>query len=117
MPLYSSAKFHKKQVIIAIGFFLLFAGTSVSAQSFKGRERISINKGWKFYKYDASEKPDSLIYDIRPNANGNSDARAADAKPDEAVKLAAAKGVLKPFIMPTGDPFIKDPAKQYTRPF
>ena len=81
-----------------------------------GRQRININKGWKFYRYDTAEKPDSLIYDVRPDANGNSDSRAADARPDEAVKIAAAKGVLKPYIMPAGNAFIKDPTKRYTRP-
>ncbi len=80
------------------------------------RERISINIGWKFYKYEQGQKTDQFIYDIRPVDNTNIDKIAADDKPTEAVKLKASEAVLKPYIMPTGNDFIKDPAKRYTRP-
>lgn len=93
---------------------LLFQASALIAQS--TRQRISISKGWKFYKYGATEKPDNLIYDVRPDANVNVDAIAADAKPTDAVKVEEKQGVLKPYILPTGNAFIKDPAKRYTRP-
>lgn len=32
------------------------------------RERISINEGWRFMKYEA--EADQLIYDIRPEVSG-----------------------------------------------
>ncbi len=82
----------------------------------KPRERISINDGWKFYKYSATAKPDSLIYDVRPEVNENIDTRAADARPTEAVKIKASQAVLKPWILPTGNSFIKNPSKHYKRP-
>jgi beta-galactosidase len=80
------------------------------------RERISINKGWKFYKYEQGQATDNLIYDIRPVNNTNIDKIAADDKPTEAVKLKASNAVLKPYIMPSGNDFIKDSTKRYTRP-
>ena len=81
-----------------------------------GRERISINEGWKFYKYDETATPDSLIYDVRPEVNENIDNRAADARPTEAVKVKARQAVLKPWILPTGNSFIKDSSKRHKRP-
>ncbi len=80
------------------------------------RSRLSISDGWKFYRYDSTAKPDSLIYDVRPEVREGKDDGPADARPTEAVQLAAARFVLKPWIMPTANSFIKDPAKRYTRP-
>ena len=31
------------------------------------RERISINEGWRFFKYDSVENADKLVYDVRPD--------------------------------------------------
>lgn len=40
-----------------------------------------------------------------------------DARPDEAVQMAAiARDALKPWILPTGNLFIADPAKRHRRP-
>lgn len=80
------------------------------------RQRISINEGWKFYKYESASKADNLIYDIRPEVTDNNDSKAADSKPTEAVKLKSTQSVLKAWILPTGNAFIKNPLKRYTRP-
>jgi beta-galactosidase len=80
------------------------------------RERISINEDWRFYKYDAEEKADSLIYDVRPEVKDTNDVVVADEMPTEAVKVEATQKVLKPWILPTGNNFIKDPAKRHIRP-
>ena len=80
------------------------------------RERISINKGWRFYKYDVSVTADSLIYDIRPEITDRRDDRVADARPTEAVEVEATAEVLKPWILPAGNYFIKDPVKHHIRP-
>ncbi len=69
------------------------------------RERIPINDGWRFQQGDPAGYPACLAYDRRPGASG-----ANDATP------AAPAAVLKPWILPTGNPFIKDPAKHYARP-
>ncbi len=80
------------------------------------RERISINDGWRFMKYDSEEEADQLIYDIRPEVLGYKDEKAADSKPTEAVEIETTQEVLKQWILPTGNDFIKDPAKHYIRP-
>jgi len=80
------------------------------------RERISIGVGWKFFRYDPGMRPDSLIYDLRPEISENGDGRPADARPTEAVRLTDAGAVLKPWILPTGNSFIKDPARRTQRP-
>lgn len=109
-----------KKIITVLGLISVFsvqagARQTGAAKIKPGRERISINEGWKFYKYE-TVKPDSLIYDVRPDVNENIDNRAADARPTEAVKVNTDKAVLKPWILPTGNAFIKDPSKRYKRP-
>lgn len=67
-------------------------------------------------KYQESQTTDDLIYDIRPEVTDTQDDKPADSKPTEAVDLEASQGVLKPWILPTGNEFIKDPNKKYIRP-
>ena len=58
-----------------------------------------------------------LFYDVRPEVIITEDGKPADAPPDEAAKLAASKlRVLKPWILPSGNAFIKDPAQRHRRP-
>ncbi|WP_335965802.1 beta-galactosidase GalB [Galbibacter sp. PAP.153] len=80
------------------------------------RERISINNDWYFYKYPDEETPDTLIYDTRPSITEVNDNKPADAKPTKAVAQTSDVFVLKPWILPTGNDFIKDPAKRYDIP-
>jgi beta-galactosidase len=80
------------------------------------RERISINEDWCFYKYESAEKADDLVYDVRPNVKDNNDNRPTDAKPTEVKDVEATQMVLKPWILPTGNDFIKDPTKRYVHP-
>ena len=80
------------------------------------RERISINDNWRFYKYDSIKNADDLIYDTRPEVQDNMDIKPADAKPTEAVKVEEVQKTLKAWILPTGNSFISDPSKRYTRP-
>src|SRR5687768_7678498 len=78
------------------------------------REHISINDGWKFMRYNS--EPDKLIYDIRPEVTDRNDNVVADTKPTEAVVLGSSEKVLKKWILPTANDFIKDPSKHYQRP-
>ncbi|MCF7802949.1 MAG: DUF4982 domain-containing protein [Candidatus Marinimicrobia bacterium] len=80
------------------------------------RERIAINKGWRFFKYDSRAMADSLIYDVRPEVKEHDDDKPADSKPTEAEGVVSKNKVLKPWIIPTGNDFIADPAKRYERP-
>ena len=78
------------------------------------RERISINEGWKFMRY--SSEPDKLIYDTRPEVTDRNDNVVADTKPTEAVMLGSSEKVLKKWILPSANDFIKDPSKHHQRP-
>jgi beta-galactosidase len=81
------------------------------------RERLSINDGWRFQQGDPAGNTTPLLYDVRPEVTDARDDKAADSTPEEAARIAAAKqGVLKPWILPTANAFIKDPAKRHTRP-
>jgi len=80
------------------------------------RQRISINEDWSFYKYDSIAQADKLIYDVRPEVKDTDKSVIADEKPTEAVKVEAKQAVLKPWIMPSGNDFVKDPAKRHVRP-
>ncbi|TDZ36470.1 Beta-galactosidase BoGH2A [Colletotrichum trifolii] len=62
-----------------------------------GRERISINKGWQFWRSEFN--PDGLIYDHRPDLENLTDVY-----------------VLKPWILPSANDFIKDAEKHYEPP-
>lgn len=80
------------------------------------RQRISINDDWRFFKYDWLGKADDLIYDVRPEVKDRQDGGQADARPTEAEAVTATQMVLKPWILPTGNDFIKDPMKRHIRP-
>ncbi|HCY40130.1 MAG TPA: beta-galactosidase [Prolixibacteraceae bacterium] len=106
-----------KNILILISCLCLTMATTSFAQSAKsGRERISINEGWSFFKYESEAKADQLIYDVRPEITDNTENKVADAKPTEAVEVEAKQEVLKPWILPSANDFIKDPAKRHVRP-
>ncbi len=80
------------------------------------RQRISINDEWRFLRYASPDEADNLIYDIRPEVSERFEARVADSRPTEAVEVENAQEVLKPWIMPTANPFIKNEADRHIRP-
>jgi beta-galactosidase len=80
------------------------------------RQRLSINDGWAFFKYETAEQSDDLIYDVRPDLGVSQELKEADAKPTEAIEVVQQQRVLKPWILPSGNHFIKDKAKWHTRP-
>src|SRR5688572_12825742 len=97
---------------IVLVFFTLLSGQQMLAQTagtpdHSFRQRVSINDGWRFYRYDSLSTIDDLIYDVRPEVNDRRDDKAADARPTEAVAVEAMQEVLKPWILPTGNNFVK----------
>jgi len=80
------------------------------------RQRISINDGWNFYKYDSLVKADDLIYDVRPEVTDKKENMVADAMSTEADDVKIEQEVLKPWILPSGNGFIKDHQKRHLRP-
>ncbi|KAI1873484.1 hypothetical protein JX265_005106 [Neoarthrinium moseri] len=61
----------------------------------QGRERISINSEWRFLR--SENNTDGIVYDIRNDTSGNPQ-------------------VLKSWILPSANDFIKDPAGRHERP-
>jgi beta-galactosidase len=80
------------------------------------RERLLLNADWRFQKGDpAGADSSNLLYDVRPEP------RALGERPAEFTEAAEKLGpathpVLKPFILPTGNRFIKDPKQRFARP-
>jgi beta-galactosidase len=104
-------------LLLSIILFACNNGNEKKADSSASfRERISINQGWRFFKYNSIEDADSLIYDVRPQNFDRNDVKDADAKPTEAVVVERRQKVLKPWVMPSGNAFIKDSSAHYKRP-
>lgn len=105
-----------KTVWVILGLQLLFNTDGLAQQNLKStsRERIKLNEGWKFMRY--SSEPDKLMYDIRPEIGEVNDSKVADSRPTGAVLIDSKENVLKKWILPTANPFIKDPNKKYIRP-
>lgn len=76
------------------------------------RERIPFNADWRFQMGDPDGDSSRLIYDVRPTKKKEGGAEADAAEAAE----TAAPVVLKPWILPTGNAFIKDPDKRHVRP-
>ena len=116
----NSAKVLVFRKLVLVGISLLVASYALAqikdSTVIKSRERILINDGWKFFKYNSAERTDDLMYDIRPAVADNNDNKDADSRPTEAVKLKATQEVLKPWILVSGNAFIKDPLKRHVRP-
>nr|WP_167710062.1 beta-galactosidase GalB [Xanthomonas arboricola] len=81
------------------------------------RERVSLNAQWRFHRCDPPDNRQILDYDIRPHVLRSEDGKVADAQPEQAQRLdATATRVLKPWILPTANALIADPAKRHKRP-
>ena len=89
--------------------FILFAALVTSAAA-PSRDRISLNADWRFTKGEPSEYTTNLQYDIRPQRRSNADTNATAPQPTNS------NPVLKPWVLPTGNAFIKDPAHRFVRP-
>src|SRR5437763_5026253 len=100
----------------------LLVATSLAAQTPAAarrplRGRISIDEGGRFTKDDPPGNAVSLLYDVRPEVRDQRDDRPADAQPTAAGRLSMASStVIKAWILPTGNAFIKDPARRFGRP-
>ena len=81
------------------------------------RERISINDHWRFTRGDPTNiNSQNLLYDVRPVSRGEDQSERLAEATEDAVKLSAATfPLLKHFILPSGNQFLKDPAKRFVR--
>ena len=102
--------------LILIDCLSAFVQTAATGADSVQRQRISINEDWRFFKYDSMAEADDLIYDVRPEAKDHGDDKPAEAKPTAAEEVEATHRVLKPWILPSGNDFIKDPVSRHVRP-
>ena len=110
-------------VLLLLG--VVESASPASAQKPFLRRRISIDAGWRFFRYadqasdqasdGASDRVDSLIYDRRPVVDDRNDNKVADTRADWEVAIAS-EGTLKRWILPSANDFIKDSLQQYWRP-
>lgn len=79
------------------------AESATSASSYQtvaagvGRQRISINHGWRFFR--SEDIPDGISYNTRPG-----------------LPSPAGTEILRPWILPSGNRFIKEHNKKHRRP-
>ena len=108
--------------LLVAAALLLMPHSATAAQDSAGpvqdgpRQRLSIDHGWRFFKYASPQDADGLIYDVRPAVGDSRDDRPADAEPTAAVEVQSTREALKPWIMPTGNDFIGDPGRRHVRP-
>lgn len=81
------------------------------------RERIPLDTSWRFHAGDPPGVAGQLDYDVRPAVQDNEDGKAADARPAQVEAATAAdRPVLRPWILPTANALIADPARRHARP-
>jgi beta-galactosidase len=110
--------------LVVVSFLLaqILLSGSLLAQA-APRERISINDNWRFTKGDPTNNTVSLLYDVRQQQTIR---RVAEAEADGNSSLNAATNssgssnlppdVVKQWILPTGNNFIKDASRKFVRP-
>jgi len=87
---------------LTAGFPLKFSAQGTAS----GRIRRLIDEDWRFTKGDPDGNTVSLLYDLRPQPG----ARGAPATPPPEVPI------VKEWILPSGNTFLKNPAKRAERP-
>jgi beta-galactosidase len=110
-----------KYLAVAILLYdLIFVSIAQSAPDAQ-RERISINENWRFAKGDPTNNTVSLLYDVRRaevirRVGAEADGNAAANESAEADDTNQPTAVIKQWILPSGNDFIKDPARKFVRP-
>jgi beta-galactosidase len=115
---------HRQKMIGARNFFILWfvfaAGVGIAADS--RRERISINENWRFTKGDPTNSTTSLLYDVRRQESirrlnpAESDGNTAINDSAQTNNSTTQSAVIKQWILPTGNPFIKGESRKFARP-
>lgn len=113
-PIYRKKHSFNKLSTIVLILVLMTNATQLHAQQTQNRQRVSINEGWRFMRYD--NEPDKLIYDVRPAVTNRNDNMVADTRATESGVAASSEYVLKNWILPTANEFIKDTKNHYLRP-
>lgn len=110
--------------ILACCLLLSFAGVGPGSavQASSVRERICIDNNWRFTKGDPTNCPVSLLYDVREQkqvhrfAEAESDGNASIGSMTNSAGVSNGLPVIKEWVLPSGNRFIKDPARRFSRP-
>lgn len=122
MPGLMRSAWRSAKGFLAIAYGLsAFVGTLaftvvISAPADAQRARVSINDGWKFQRGDPPGIVADLRYEVLPELKLRPDGADFDAGTMEDSENTVRKGVLRPYLLPTGNAFIRDPAKRHQRP-
>lgn len=109
--------FRMRRMTAALILSASLAPALATAAPSSPRESVSISRDWRFTKGDPAGITTDLRYDVRPPIEDAGDGKLADARPDAAVRVDdGGARVLKPWILPSANPFIKDPARHHARP-
>ncbi|HTG38924.1 glycoside hydrolase family 2 TIM barrel-domain containing protein, partial [Sphingomonas sp.] len=100
----------------SVGTAALIAGVAVISPAHAQRARVSINDGWKFQKRDPTGVTADLRYEVLPELKLRPDGADFDAGAMEGSDTTVRKGVLRPYILPSANDLIRDPAKRHARP-
>jgi beta-galactosidase len=107
--------------IVLASLFTVVVGTALATEP--PRARISINDNWRFTLGDPTNCAVSLLYDVREQkkirrlaaaeTDGNASLNSMTNSPG-ATNVPAS--VIKPWVLPSGNAFIKDATKRFSRP-
>src|ERR1035437_3239461 len=109
--------------LVVVSFLLaqILLSGSLLAQA-APRERISINDNWRFTKGDPTNNTVSLLYDVREQktvrrlAEAEADGNSSSNAPAAGEPTNSPQAVIKQWILPTGNNFIKDASRKFMRP-
>lgn len=73
------------------------------------REHLSFNADWRFKKGDPNQGSNGLTYYTDLKGQDRNEFESADGMSLKTDGVEATQTVLKPWILPTGNDFIKDP--------
>ena len=109
-------------VVVSFFFSQILLSGSLPAQV-APRERILINDDWRFTKGDPTNCTLSLLYDVREQktvrrlAEAEADGNSSSTSATNSTSTSNAQvSVIKQWILPTGNNFIKDPSRKFVRP-
>lgn len=81
----------------------------------KPRQRVRLDRGWRFRRVDSVDVDHRLDYEPRPEPGVDQDGKDADARPELVAPTGEAGKGLKPWILPTGNQLV-DPSRRVARP-
>jgi beta-galactosidase len=81
------------------------------------RTRVLVDQDWRFTRNDPAGISVSLSYDVRPQGGGaRGGARGGEAATSSGGDAGTGTTVVKAWVLPSGNGFLKDPAKAARRP-